>query len=561
MAEVGDRTSDVAEVLGAARDAYRQRDWPRAEQCFTVAREHAPLTPEDLDALSDACWWLGRVDDCIAAGEAAFRGYLELARSGDAAMCAIGLAVSLVLRGEEVLGSGWISRAERLLGGLPEEPAHGYLRYIVDVEAGLDGDDLDTVIVAAGEVRAIGQRHGDPNLVAGGVLGEGRALLKLGEVARGSQLLDEAMVAVVHDDLDPQWAGNIYCHLMAACHEVADISRAREWTEATSSWLAELPAAVLFTGICRVHRSQVLQVTGDWGRAEQEATRVVEDLADIHVSSVAEAYYQIGEMRRLRGDLDGADDAYGRARQLGRDPHPGLALTRLAQGRAGAAGAAIGAALQAVGNDRIARARLCSAQVEIALAAGDLDVAQRACADLEDAAATYGTSGLEAAALHWRGAVALAEGRPEEALPALRAACRRWHSVHASYDAARSSVLLGRAYRALGDSEASTAELASATETFQRLGATVDASRAAELTGDQSLPRGLTEREAEVLAHISSGKTNRDVAEALVLSEKTIARHLSNIFTKLGVSTRTEAAAFSFAHGLAPLARQQRERG
>ena len=553
--------AEVAEVLEVARDAYRQRDWPRAEQCFTAARRHAPLTPEDLDALSDACWWLGRVDECIDAGEAAFRGYLRLERSGDAAMCAIGLAVSLFLRGEEVLGSGWISRAQRLLKDLPEEPAHGYLRYIVDVEGGLEGDDLDAVVAAAREIRGIGHRHGDPNLVSGGVLGEGRALLKLGDVARGSQLLDEAMVAVLHNDLDPQWAGNIYCHLMAACHEVADIRRARECTEATSSWLAELPAAVLFTGICRVHRSQVLQVTGDWRSAEHEAARVLDDLAGIHVASVAEAYYQVGEMRRLRGDLDGADDAYGRARELGRDPHPGLALTRLAQGRAESAGAAIGAALRAVGNDRIARARLCTAQVEIALAAGDLEVAQQACAELEDAAATYGTSGLEAAALHWRGAVALAEGRAEEALPALRAACRRWHNVHASYDAARSCVLLGRAYRALGDWETAAAELASANETFERLGATVDASRVAELTGDRSLPKGLTEREAEVLAHISSGKTNRDVAEALVLSEKTIARHLSNIFTKLGVSSRTEAAAFAFAHGLTRSERQRPGRG
>ena len=547
--------AQVHDVLQTARDAHRQRDWSRAYEGFTVARQNAPLIAEDLHALSDACWWLGDVEQCLGAGEAAFHGYLGVDRPDAAAMCAIQLAVSLFLRGDEVVGSGWMGRAQRLLAGIGDVPAHGYLRYLVEVEAGLDGDDLHAVVAAAREVRRSGHRHDDPSLMACGVVGEGRALLRLGEVRRGSQLLDEAMVAVLHDDLDPEWAGNVYCHLMAACHEVADIARAREWTEATWSWVGEFPAAVLFTGICRVHRSQVWQVTGDWRRAEQEASRVVDDLAGIHVASVAEAHYQVGEMRRLRGDLTGAELAYGRARERGRDPHPGLALAQLAQGRGDAAASAIGAALRAVGDDRIARARLCTAQVEIALATNDLEVARRACVELEDAAGTYATSGLEAAALHWRGALALAEGRAEEALAALRAACRRWHDVGASYDAARSCVLLGQAYRALGDDEAAAAELAAAKATFARLGATVDVAGLAALAGDPSSPGGLTEREAEVLSHVASGKTNRQVADALVLSEKTIARHLSNIFMKLGVSTRTEAAAFAFEHGLAGSAR------
>lgn len=554
--------AEVSELLATARDAHRRRDWQGAREGFVAARRRGPLAPEDLEALSDACWWLGDVDECLEAGEAAFRGHLDADRPGDAAMCAIELAVSLVLRGDEVVGSGWLGRAGRLLDALPEQPAHGFLRYVTEVEGGLDGDDLEAVVAAAREVRDLGHRHDDPNLVAGGVLGEGRALLRLGEVARGSALLDEAMVAVLHDDLDPEWAGNLYCHLMAACHEVGDIHRAREWTEATSSWLAGLPAAVLFTGICRVHRSQVLQVTGQWDRAEQEATRVVDDLADVHVASVAEAHYQVGELQRLRGDLAGAEEAYARARQLGRDPHPGLALALLARGRVEAAGRAIGTALLAVGDDRVARARLCPAQVEIALAADDLAVARRACTELEDAAATWGTSGLEAAALHWRGALALAEGRPQEALPALRAACRRWHGVHADHDAARACVLLGRAYQQLGDPDAAADELATARSTFDRLGAAVDARRLTEDgAAGRQLPAGLTEREAEVLGHVASGRTNREVAEALVLSEKTIARHLSNIFTKLGVSTRTEAAAVAFEHGLAGPTSGQRRRG
>ena len=543
--------ADVAKVLAAAREAHATRDWQRAFELFCEARAVEALSPEDRGALSDAAWWLGRIDDFLEAGESAFRGLLEDGRREEAAMTALDIAVSLFLRGDESRGSGWIARAQRLLEDLPEAPAHGYLRYVLEVEGGLGGEDLEGVVASARDVQRIGRERGDHNLVAGGVLGEGRALVKLGDVPRGLRQLDEAMLAVLHEDLDPEWAGNIYCHLMAACHELADIQRARQWTEAASEWLSEQSAAVLFTGICRVHRSQVLQVTGEWERSEVEATQVVEDLSDIHVESVAEAHYQVGELRRLRGELAGAEDAYGRARRMGRDPQPGLSLLRLAQGRTDDALAGIQAALHTASDDRLARARLCGAQVEIALAADDLDTARRACAELEGAAANYGTSGLEAAALHWRGAVAVEEGHPDEALPALRAACQRWHQVHAPYDAARSCVLLGRSYLALGDRDAATAELASARETFERLGATVDMRAVTDLTGQRSLPGGLTDREAEVLALVASGKTNREVADELVLSEKTIARHLSNIFAKLDVSTRTEAAAFAFEHGLA----------
>lgn len=541
---------DVAEVLAAARDAYRRRNWPDAYGLFTRAREASALAAEDLNALSDVAWWLGRVDESLETGEAAYRSHLVADRPRAAAMSALGMAISLFLRGDEAQGSGWISRAHRLLEGLPEGPEHGYVCYVLEVEGGLAGDDWEAVASAARNVREIGRRHGDPNLVAAGILGEGRALVRLGQVARGMMLLDEAMLAVLTEDLAPEWAGDIYCHLMAACDELADLQRAREWTDATSRWLSQLPAAVLFTGICRVHRSQVLQVSGQWERAEQEAARVCEDLADLHVASVAEAHYQVGDMRRLRGDLEGAEEAYRRARELGRDPQPGLALLYLAQGRKDAAEATIRAALHAVGSDRLARARLCAAQVEIGLAADALDAAQRSCDELEDSAARYQTSGLEASALHWRGAVVLAEGRPDEALPALRAACRRWHEVQAPYDAARACVLLGKAYQALGDRDAAASELASARETFDRLGATVDARAVAELFGQRSLPAGLTDREGEVLALVAAGRTNREVADELFLSEKTIGRHLSNIFTKLGVSTRTEAAAFAFEHRL-----------
>lgn len=546
----GERMDNVAELLRVAREAHRRRDWPGAYEAFTTARAAIVLSADDLQALSDAAWWLGRIDECVEVGDAAYRALLDAERPRAAAMMALELAVSLFLRGDDAPGSGWLARAQRLLAPLPEVAEHGYLRYIVDVEGALDGDDPDAVADAARAVQAIGRRHADPSLLAAGVVGEGRALVKLGAARRGLRLLDEAMVAVVSEDLAPAWAGNVYCHLMAACHELADVRRAREWTEATSRWLARLPAAVLFTGICRVHRSQMYQTAGEWERAADEATRVCEDLAGIGVASVAEAYYQLGEVRRLRGELPAAAEAYTRARQLGRDPQPGMALLCLADDRVDAAHASIRAALHAVAADRLARARLCAAQVEIGLAAGDLDAARRACTELEDAAADYGTSGLEAAALHARGAVVLAEDRAQEALPALRAACRRWNAVDAPYEVARACTLLGRAYEVLGDHDAADAELSAARETFERLGATVDARMVAQLLGARALPAGLTAREVEVLVLVAEGRTNREVAAELVLSEKTVARHLSNIFTKLGVSTRTEASAFAFEHRL-----------
>jgi DNA-binding NarL/FixJ family response regulator len=541
---------DAAGALDAARDAHRRHDWAGARDGFGAARAAGELAAADLDALADAAWWLGDFDQASAVLEEAYRRHLDEGRPGPAAMAAIGVAVNHLLRGDGVVGSGWVGRAQRLLRDQPEHTEHGYLLYL-ELEGALGGGEADAVVATAGRVREIGRRHADPNLIAGGDLFEGRALVKQGRMAEGMALLDEAMLAVLSGELDPGWAGNIYCHLMAAFHELADVRRAAEWTEATSRWVAGLPPAVLFTGICRVHRSQVLERRGDWAEAEREAALVCRDLADLHVAGAAEGHYQLGDIRRLRGDLAGAEAAYRHAHELGRDPQPGLALLRLAQGRTATASASIRAALTAVTHDRLGRARLCAAQVEIALAAGDAETAGRACDELTRTASTYGSSGLEAAALQARGAVLLAAGRADAALPTLRAACRRWRELDAPYDAARVRLLLAGAYQALGDADAAARELDAAEVVFVRLGATLDAGGIAARRGRAALPGGLTGREAEVLALVAAGRSNREIAASLVLSPKTVARHLSNIFAKLGVRSRTQAAAYAFEHGLA----------
>jgi DNA-binding NarL/FixJ family response regulator len=540
----------VGEVLEAAREAYRRHDWAGARERFTAARAAGELAAADLDALADAAWWLGEVEEASAVLEAAYRRHLDDGQTGRAAMAAIGIGVFHLLRGDGVVGSGWLGRARRLVEAEPEGVAHGYLLYL-ELEGALDGDDPAAVVEAARRVREIGRGHADLNLTAAGDLFEGRVLVKQGRMAEGMALLDEAMLAVLSGELAPEYAGNIYCHLMAAFAELADVRRAAEWTEATGRWLATLPAAVLFTGVCRVHRSQVLQRKGAWAQAEREATLVCQDLAGLHVAGAAEGHYQLGELRRLRGDLDGAEAAYLQAHALGRDPQPGLALLRLAQGRAATAAASLRAALAAVTADRLARAWLCAAQVEVALAAGDPETAGRASEELGRTASTYGSSGLEAAALQARGAVLLAGGRPEAALPTLRAACRRWQELDAPYDAARVRLLLSRAYQALGDTDTAGRELDAAGTVFERLGATPDLDQVAALRGRPALPGGLTGREAEVLALVAAGRTNREIAELLVLSPKTVARHLSNIFVKLAVTSRTQAAAYAFEHGLA----------
>jgi ATP/maltotriose-dependent transcriptional regulator MalT len=364
-------------------------------------------------------------------------------------------------------------------------------------------------------------------------------------------LLDEAMVLVLGGEVLHEWAGNVYCHLMSACHELADLRRARYWVGATARWLATLPAAVLFTGICRVHRSQVLQAGGDWPASEQEAARVCADLADIAGAAAAEGHYQLGELARLRGDLGAAERAYLRAHGLGRDPQPGLALLRVAQGRLDAGAASLRAALLVVTANPLARARLRVAQAEIALLAGDLATADEAVEEVARVAESHASPGFRAAARHWQGALLLARERPAEAVPCLHDACTAWRELQAPYDCARARVVLADAYRQLGDADGAELELSAAAEAFARLGAAPDAAAVALRCGTDLPPRGLTDRELEVLGLLAAGLSNREISERLVISGKTVARHLSNIFTKLEVGTRTAAAAWAHQHDLA----------
>jgi DNA-binding NarL/FixJ family response regulator len=532
--------------LTVARTAFAARDWTGARDGFVAARDDLPLDADDLNALAEAAWWLGLMDESLAAREAAYERYLERSDNRRAAMRAFDIAYAYFLRGDETVGGGWVNRAQRLVENEPDCAEQGYLLYFT-VETSLDGGE--ETMAKARAVQAVGRRHADPNLIAAGIVAEGRVLIRLGRVSEGVALLDEGMLEASSERLAPNWAGNVYCHLMAACYELGDIRRAAAWTQSTSDWCDRMAPAVLFKGICRVHRAQVMQIRGAWTEAEQEAERVCADDAGIHVGIVAEGHYQIGEIRRLRGDLDGAEASYRQAHELGRDPEPGLALLRLAQGRPDAAAGLIRSALAGI-SDPLARARLLAAQVEIAIAAADTVTASAAADELDAVATAYQSSGLQATAKRCRGAALLANGLVEEALSTLRTACSGWTELEAPYDCAKVRVLLARAYRQLGDNESSDREFDAARAAFAELGAALDAKQAsAERRG--TFPNGLTAREAAVLALVAAGSTNREIADALVLSQKTVERHLSNVFTKLDVTTRTAAARFAFEHGIA----------
>ncbi len=496
------------------------------------------LLGEDLAQWSEAAWWMGLADESLERAEQAYSAYLDERNQPRAAYLAFDVAYAHFLKGDEAVGGGWLGRAERLLADEPECVEHGYLRYF-HVEALLGGDDHEATLAAATAVQEFAERHGDRTLAAAGVVAEGRALIRLGRMAEGLAALDDAMLRVSRRDLAPGFTGNIYCHLMAACHELGDLKRAGAWTQATSVWCDEVGPAVLFKGICRVHRAQVLQTLGAWDESEREARTVCESVASFSSAVAAEGYYQWGEILRLRGDLSAAEQAYVRGHGLGRDPQPGLAMLRLVQGRTGDAAASIRSALAGVPRDRLGRARLLAAQVETALACDDVALASAAAEELAEIAATFQSSGLTSAALTARGAVLLARGEAGEALPVLRSALTSWLAVDATYDAAKVRSQLAAAYHALGDEDLARLEILAAEAVFAKLGI------------HRSSPDGLSRREIEVLALIAAGRTNREIAAQLVLSHKTVARHLSNIFTKIDVSSRTAAAAYAFKNGLA----------
>lgn len=528
------------DALAQARRAAAVRDWPTAAAQFDLL-ESEQLSADDLAAHADAVWWLGRTDDALRLGAAAYDAFLADSRPVEAAMSAMRLGMLHVARGDEQQGSGWLGHAGRLAAEIPECALHGYVASFTEVELRLfAGGEPAAVVDAARRVQDIGRRFDTPELVAAGLHGEGRALIKSGQVIDGLAMLDEAMVAILHGQFDPFLTTALYCNAIAACHDVGDVRRMTRWTDLTERWLASLTAAVVFNAMCQVHRAHVQLLRGEWDDAERGALEVVALLDTNRVDYAAEAWYVISEVRRLRGDPSAAD-AYDEAHARGRDPQPGRALLQLQSGDAAGAATSIGTALTAVGSDSLSRVALCAAAVEIAVLAGRPGDASEAATELEATASTYATSGLEAIASGARGAMLLAEGHVEEALPVLRDACRRWRELDATRDIAATCTRLAEAYRALGDEASAAAEDRRAEEAYELL----DIARpGSEARG------GLSRREYEVLALVAEGRSNREIGEQLFISDRTVGRHLTNIYHKLAVSSRTQAARYAIERGM-----------
>jgi DNA-binding CsgD family transcriptional regulator len=515
------------------------------------ADQEAPLAAEDLDLLAMAAYLVGQDEDYLKALERAYNAHRDTRRRLRAVRCAFWLGFRLLMRGEMGGATGWFSRAQRLLERDARECAErGYLLLPV-VEQRLAAGDYEAAYAAAADAAAIGERCGDPDLIACARHQQGRVRLQQAQVEAGLALLDETMVTVTAGELSPLVTGLMYCSVIAACQQVYALDRAREWTAALTRWCEGQPEMVAFAGTCQVHRAEIMQLRGTWPEAIEEARRACARSQGVNQQAAAAALYQQAEVHRLKGELAAAEKAYRGASQLGLEPQPGLALLRLVQGRSDAAVTAIRRVANTTVN-RLKRMGLLPAYIEIMLAAGNLQDARNACRELEDIAQSFDTGVPNAIAAQARGAVDLAEGDAQAALDALRRAFEVWQRVQAPYAAARVRVLIGLACRALGDEDGADLEFDAARSIFERLGATPDLARIDSLRKDvaSSNNHRLTPREVQVLRLVAAGKTNAAVAAELFLSERTVERHLSNIFTKLDLSTRTAAAAWAYEHGL-----------
>ena len=532
--------------LVGVRDALARHDWSTA---YDLLSSDPDLDdPDWLAALADAAWWTGRLAECIEARERAYLLYDELGATREAGQCAVWLYEHHCFRARPAVGSGWLRRARRALEDDVDSVEYGNL-LLREAQSAHGEGELATAESNATAAIELGRRLRSADLEAEALQAKGRILIDAGEVRDGLAHLDEAMLFAIEGRLNPYTTGKVYCSLVSACEELGDIQRANEWTDAVGEW-AEAHPVSLFPGMCRVHRAGLLQWRGEWAKAELEARQGSEELQDLNLPSAAAGFVKIGEIRRSLGDYAGAEEAFRRAEELSGQAWAGLAMLRLAQGRRDTALSIITRALEETTWNRLARGKLLPAMVEITLAAGDLERARAGATELAEIAADFDSPVLLAAAATSRARVELAEGDPGGACATLHKALERWSELDVPYEVATARLLMGQACRDAGDEEGATSSFAVAETIFERLGAADRARTTRELRSGAPLPCGLSQREVEVLRLVASGRTNREIATELFLSEKTIARHISNIFTKIDVKSRAAATAFAFDNGL-----------
>jgi ATP/maltotriose-dependent transcriptional regulator MalT len=538
-----DKTID--ELL-QAREAYDRRDWADA---LDRLRGMGSLGADDTLALATSAYLTGDVDEAVRALQ---RGYQDMIKSADslgAVRFAFWLALILNVRGEFAVGGGWVARTQRLLENQPADlPERAYV-LVHEFYQHLAHSNFAAAAETATRLVESARRFGNHDLVALGLMCQGRMMIYSGQVQGGLALLDEAMVGISAGEVSPIIAGMVYCSMIEACQEVSDFSRAASWTSALTRWCDTQPGLVPYTGQCSLHRGQIMRLHAAYDEALAEfALAQRRYQLEGTAAPAALALTEQGDVLRIQGRLDEAEASYRQAAELGHEPQPGLALSWLARGRTTAAVLAMRRVLaEAVGPVR--RSWMLPAGVEIMIAAGHLDDAQRYAAELSEIAAAFGNSAVRAMAAYAAANGALAAGNVEDALGRARESSRLWSDIGSPYEAARARMLVARALREIGDHDSAAGELAVARRAFAEIGAAPAVDDVDRLLG-RSRPGGLTEREVEVLRLVAEGRSNHDIARALVLSPKTVERHLSNIFTKLDVPSRTAAAAYAHEHGL-----------
>jgi ATP/maltotriose-dependent transcriptional regulator MalT len=529
----------------------RLRDgWPETYTRLST-RDPADLTPDQLENLADSAWLVCRLAESLSARQQAYARYDEIHDDRSAVRTAWRMFWDHLYNGDSVVALGWLRRANRHMAAIPESAECGFVA-LAESELALNRGAADEADAYATRAVDIGERHGSPSLIAFGLTLRGRALIAQGKLEEGSAALDEAMALVLSGRLDVFFTGAVYCTVIAECRDVADMQRASEWTDAARAWCVSLPVVTPFHGICRIHRGEVLGLRGFWNEAENEIRSAAEELAAFKPRSAAEALYALAEIQRRRGDLAAAEHSYLQAHELGRDPQPGLALVRLAQGRATVASAGLRTALADRSMSRVRHAHLLAAQVSVALAVGDQEHAREAAQELSSIAELLGRPAVVGMASVARGEVRLAGDDAGGAVGDLRVALATWRDLQLPYEEAQAHLLIGKAAQAMGDEEGARLEIQIARAGFERLGARRDAHQAAAATpGRADRIAGLTAREAEVLRLVAAGMSNRQIGQALAISEYTVARHLQNMFVKLGVSSRAAATAIAVAQQLA----------
>ncbi len=538
--------------LHGGRESFQRKSWGDAHSLLCIADQKAALGPEDLDLLAAASYLVSMDDESADHWARAYQGYIRNGNPPRAARCAFWLAYTLLTRGEYAQGGGWLARAHRLLDeGQHDCVERGYLLVPIALQALSEGDATKANATFE-QVAEIAERFGDADLIALSRLGRGRALVTLGNVTDGMALLDEAMLSVTAGEISPIPSGIVYCAVIIVCNETFDLRRAQEWTGALSRWCESQPDLAPFRGQCLVHRSEIIQRRGAWNEALAEVQLACERLSQPQgQAALGMAFYQKGELHRLRGDFSEAEESYVQASECGHTTQPGMALLRLTQGQVEAAAVSIGLAMEET-QDRITRSKLLAANVEIALSTDDIQAARIGADDLSDIAAGVDAPLLRAASAFASGSVLLAEGEARAALTALRGAWAICQELVTPYEAARIRILIGLAFRELGDQDTAEMEIDAACRVFRDLGAVPDLARAEALSViSKDKPfGGLTPREVQVIRLLAQGSTNRDIAGELVISEKTVARHVNNIYTKLELSSRSAATAYAYQNDL-----------